>query len=122
MEASAKPCGTCTSTTTTTSKEHASQQKSSGESTSVKSAEKLIDAIGRESLNLPDLQTREWYKPSILQFHVVTDKDCSHTKSTGRSTSSSRARTTVIFGDLKRMLYVNKNLDPSCLDDIQSRV
>ncbi|MCT7149575.1 hypothetical protein M1196_23295, partial [Salmonella enterica subsp. enterica serovar Oranienburg] len=38
-------------------------------------ATKLIDAIGRESMEMPDITEREWYEPTIQQFLVIPNKD-----------------------------------------------
>jgi hypothetical protein len=81
-------------------------------------AAKLIDAMGgRDSLNLPDITERTWHKPTIQQFWVVADKDCSY-EVNGTVHKFAKGEDYHVFGDLKRMMYENKNLDPICLQDI----
>ena len=81
-------------------------------------AAKLIEAMGgEEALNLPDLTERHWHKPTIQQFWVVPDKDCSY-EVNGTVHKFSKGEDYWVFGDLKRMMYENKNLDPVCLRDI----
>ena len=82
------------------------------------SAAKLIDAMGgTEVLDLPDIETRVWHKPTIQQFWVVADKDCSY-EVNGTVHRFAKGEDYWVFGDLKRMMYENKNLDPVCLRDI----
>jgi hypothetical protein len=82
------------------------------------SAVKLIEAMGgKEALELPDITERFWYKPSIQQFWVVSDKDCSY-EVNGIVHTFKKGEDYWVFGDLKRMMYENKNLDPKCLKDI----
>jgi len=81
-------------------------------------AVKLIDAMGgTEALELPDITERVWHKPTIQQFWVVTDKDCSY-EVNGTVHKFKKGENYWVFGDLKRMMYENKNLDPKCLVDI----
>lgn len=81
-------------------------------------AAKLIDAMGgREALELPDITERVWHKPTIQQFWVVADKDCSY-EVNGTTHIFKKGEDYHVFGDLKRMMYENKNLDPICLQDI----
>jgi hypothetical protein len=81
------------------------------------SATKLIDAMGgREALSLPDITEREWHKPTIQQFLVITDKDCGY-EVNGTVHKFKKGETYYVFGDLKRMMYENNNLDPACLDN-----
>ena len=82
------------------------------------SASQLIDAMGgREVLELPDITERTWHKPTIQQFWVVADKDCSY-EVNGTVHSFVKGEDYHVFGDLKRMMFENKNLDPVCLQDI----
>jgi hypothetical protein len=82
------------------------------------SAAKLIDAMGgRAALELPDISAREWHTPTIQQFWVVADKDCSY-EVNGTVHRFTKGEDYWVFGDLKRMMYENKNLDPRCLTDI----
>lgn len=81
------------------------------------SARKLIDAIGgKDALELPDITEREWHVPTIQQFHVVADKDCSY-EVNGVVHSFTKGEDYWVFGDLKRMMFENGNLDPRCLTD-----
>ena len=78
----------------------------------------LIEAMGgTESLELPDITGRVWHKPTIQQFWVVADKKCSY-EVNGTVHSFEKGEDYWVFGDLKRMMYENKNLDPVCLRDI----
>lgn len=82
------------------------------------SAAKLIDAMGgREALELPDIAGRVWHKPTIQQFWVVADKDCFY-EVNGVTHTFKKGEDYHVFGDLKRMMFENKNLDPICLQDI----
>ena len=81
-------------------------------------ARHLIDAMGgTEVLNEPDIETRHWHKPTIQQFWVVADKDCSY-EINGTVHKFQKGEDYHVFGDLKRMMFENKNLDPVCLQDI----
>jgi len=81
-------------------------------------AANLIEAMGgRETLELPDIVGRTWHKPTIQQFWVVADKDCSY-EVNGTVHKFAKGEDYWVFGDLKRMMYENKNLDPVCLRDI----
>ncbi len=82
------------------------------------SAAKLIDAMGgRKALELPDIERRTWHTPTIQQFWVVADKDCQY-EVNGTVHKFVKGEDNWVFGDLKRMMYENKNLDPRCLVDI----
>ena len=50
-------------------------------------------------------------------FWVVADKDCSY-EVNGTVHTFKKGEDYHVFGDLKRMMYENKNLDPICLQDI----
>ena len=79
---------------------------------------KLIEAMGGiEALCEPDITERVWHKPTIQQFWVVADKDCSY-EVNGTVHAFKKGEDYWVFGDLKRMMYENKNLDPVCLKDI----
>jgi hypothetical protein len=81
-------------------------------------AAKLITAMGgREALELPDVTERKWHEPTIQQFWVVADKDCGY-EINGTVHKFSKGEDYWVFGDLKRMMYENGNLDPVCLRDI----
>jgi hypothetical protein len=81
-------------------------------------ASKLIEAMGGvDALELPDITERIWHKPTIQQFWVVPDKNCSY-EVNGVTHSFAKGEDYWVFGDLKRMMYENGNLDPSCLRDI----
>ena len=83
-----------------------------------KTAENMIEAMGgKEALSLPDITTRIWHKPTIQQFWVVADKDCSY-EVNGTVHKFKKGEDYHVFGDLKRMMFENKNLDPICLQDI----
>jgi hypothetical protein len=82
------------------------------------SAAKLVDAMGgTDALELPDIDERTWHEPTIQQFWVVTDKDCGY-EVNGTVHKFKKGEDYWVFGDLKRMMYENKNLDPVCLRDI----
>ena len=82
------------------------------------SARALVDAMGgRESLELPDIEGRTWHKPTIQQFWVVPDKRCQY-EVNGVFHTFEKGEDYWVFGDLKRMMYENANLDPKCLTDI----
>jgi hypothetical protein len=82
------------------------------------SAQKLINAMGGESaLDLPDLTTRNWYEPTIQLFHIVPSRNCSY-EVNGTTYKFQKGEDYWEFGDLKRMMFENQNLDPSCLADI----
>lgn len=79
---------------------------------------KLIEAMGGEdALNLPNITERTWHKPTIQQFWVVADKDCSY-EINGTVHRFAKGEDYWVFGDLKRMMYENSNLDPVCLRNI----
>lgn len=78
----------------------------------------LVEAMGGpDALRYPDLKERVWHKPTIQQFWVVADKDCSY-EINGTVHKFLKGEDYWVFGDLKRMMYENKNLDPICLKDI----
>ncbi len=80
-------------------------------------ARKLIEAMGGEdALNLPDLSTRDWHKPTIQQFLIVSNKNCKY-QVNGTDYVFQKGETYYEFGDLKRMMFENDDLDPVCLQD-----
>lgn len=82
------------------------------------SARKLIDAMGGEDvLNEPDLTTLEWYEPTKQLFHIVSSRDCQY-EVNGTVYTFRKGEDYWEFGDLKRMMFENDNLDPVCLGDI----
>jgi hypothetical protein len=81
------------------------------------SATKLIAAMGGESaLSAPDITEREWFEPTIQQFLVIPNKDCTY-EVNGIRHDFHKGESYWVFGDLKRMMYENFNLDPACLTD-----
>ena len=82
------------------------------------SARKLIEAMGgREALELPDIVAREWYKPTIQQFYMVTDRDWG-CEVNGTVHKFVKGEDFWVLGDIKRMAFECGVLDPSCLKDI----
>jgi hypothetical protein len=81
------------------------------------SAAKLIDAMGGgEALSLPDITERTWHEPTIQQFWVVPERDCQY-EVNGVVHKFNKGEDYWVFGDLKRMMYENGNLDVRCLED-----
>ena len=80
-------------------------------------ADKLINAMGgRAALDAPDLHERDWFQPTIQEFYIVTNKDCKY-EINGIVYDFKKGETYYEFGDLKRMMFENDNLDPVCLGD-----
>ena len=73
--------------------------------------------VGARRWSSPTSAERTWHKPTIQQFWVVTDKDCSY-EVNGTVHKFKKGEDYHVFGDLKRMMFENKNLDPICLRDI----
>jgi len=81
------------------------------------SARKLIDIIGVDSLNHPDLVNPGWYEPTSQVFHIVPNRDISY-EVNGVAYNFKKGKDYYEFGDLKRMMFDNDALDPSCLGDL----
>jgi hypothetical protein len=82
------------------------------------SARKLIGALGGEKqLEMPDIEEREWYEPTRMVFQIIPSKNC-HYEVNGRVYDFKKGEVYYEFGDLKRMMFENGNLDPACLTNV----
>lgn len=81
-------------------------------------ARKLIEAMGGEdSLNQPDITERVWFEPTVQTFLIIANKGCKY-EVNGTVYVFEKGEEYHEFGDLKRMMFENDDLDPLCLQDV----
>jgi hypothetical protein len=78
------------------------------------STNQLLDAIGRERFELPDVVPNEWVKPKLKRFLTVVDRDwiCNMA---GVDYHFKRGEEYWETADVKRILFEGGFLDPRCI-------
>jgi glycosyltransferase involved in cell wall biosynthesis len=77
-------------------------------------AEKFIEAIGKEALDLPGPTAVDWYLPVQQRYFVQTVKDWA-CDIAGTHYQFKREQKYYVWADVKRILYEAELLDPVCL-------
>lgn len=83
-----------------------------------RSAERLIDVVGRDNLSTPYENSRVWHEPFLKRFPTITNKDMTCDVA-GTQYRFVRGEKTYVVADVKRLLWEGGHLDPACLDASQ---
>lgn len=81
-------------------------------------ATKWIDAVGRDVLELPDIQSNRWVEPTARRYMVITNQD-KFFEVGGVQYLLEKGVEYYEPADVKRVLFDGGFLDPACLSHLQ---
>jgi hypothetical protein len=80
-----------------------------------RTAERFVDAVGRDLFSSPYRGSGEWHKPFLKLYPIITNRDmvCDVAGTVRRFV---KGELTYDVADVKRLLWEGGRLDPACLD------